>query len=219
MTCRDFLTRYSEYVDGRIDAAEAELLGRHAESCAACRRYDRVVRTGAQLARDLLPRVRVSEDFEPRVRHRLLDAGEHVSRRRAGSASVYAAAASVVVIAAAAALFTLPVPSVSSAEPATVRLAAAPTSTPVREKTRATTRGPALPTAWPKEVAAAAEVIVAELEARDAHAATPAGWPVYTRSAMAAAFPAAYTALVVHPAEFRHASSRSRAAGPLLVRH
>ena len=57
------------------------------------------------------------------------------------------------------------------------------------------------------------------IEARDPHAASPAGWPVYSRAGMALAFPGAHTALLVRPEDFGQIAAGRRVAGPLLVRH
>lgn len=76
------MTRHSEYVDGRMDALEAARWRRHVERCASCGRYDRVVRRGGELVRDL-PRVEPSPDFRPRFRHRLFHVRDELSARRA----------------------------------------------------------------------------------------------------------------------------------------
>jgi hypothetical protein len=49
MTCKEFLEIHSEYVDGVLAPAEVRRCLAHAEQCAACARYDRVVRKGAEL--------------------------------------------------------------------------------------------------------------------------------------------------------------------------
>jgi hypothetical protein len=56
MRCEEFLTRYSEFVDGALSAIDAERLRAHLASCARCLRYDRVYRRGvALLATDTQP--------------------------------------------------------------------------------------------------------------------------------------------------------------------
>lgn len=219
MNCREFLNRHSEYVDARVAAAEAALLRSHAEACASCARYDRVVRKGAQLARELLPRIEVSEDFEPRVRHRLLHVRDEVARRRAGSASLYAAATVVLIAAVAGAALTLPGASVSVVDAAPVWVAAPPALTPASGALLAAASGPALPLERLDDAPPVIASIEPQADVRDPHAASPAGWPVYSRSAMAVAFPGAHTSLVVNPADFSRAVPPRRAAGPLLVRH
>lgn len=219
MNCREFLHRHSEYVDALIEPAEAARLRAHAAACPACARYDRVVRRGGQLARELLPRVQVSEDFEPRVRHRLLHVRDQMSRRRAGGASFYAAAASVLLIAAGtAAMLTMREGRAPVVRSAAVLPAPAPALTPLRGAARSATDGPALPIRALEGVPATA-LIAAPAEAPAAHLVSAAGWPVYSSRAIAAAFPAPHASLVVSPAESRHAGVRRGPAGPLLVRH
>lgn len=71
MTCREFLERYSEYDDSLIPADEAERFRRHMERCSSCARYDRVLRKGRMVARQL-SRPDPSADFIPRLQRRLL---------------------------------------------------------------------------------------------------------------------------------------------------
>lgn len=68
--CREFLARHSDYLDGLLQADEAARLQLHMHACRACARYDRIVRQGADLVRDL-PEVAPSPDFEQRLQHRL----------------------------------------------------------------------------------------------------------------------------------------------------
>lgn len=86
MTCQEFLARYSEYLDERMDAMEADRWRRHQESCRTCARYDRVLREGLPLIRRL-PRVEPSSDFFPRLQHRLfhLDDDLRAGRRPSGA--------------------------------------------------------------------------------------------------------------------------------------
>lgn len=51
--CRQwFLRRYSEYRDDRLGDDERARMTLHMAECAACRRYDRVIRTGVAVLRD-----------------------------------------------------------------------------------------------------------------------------------------------------------------------
>jgi anti-sigma factor RsiW len=68
--CRGFLARHSDYMDGLLPADEAARLQLHIHVCRVCARYDRIVRQGADLVRDL-PEVAPSPDFEQRLQHRL----------------------------------------------------------------------------------------------------------------------------------------------------
>ncbi|MFW6206115.1 MAG: zf-HC2 domain-containing protein, partial [Gemmatimonadota bacterium] len=71
MNCREFLRRYSEYDDSLIPAFEADRFRAHMAECPSCARYDRVLRKGRMLARQL-PRLEPDPDFLPRLRLRLL---------------------------------------------------------------------------------------------------------------------------------------------------
>lgn len=231
MNCREFLTRHCDWVDGDLPSAEAASFGAHVKTCASCARYDRVVRRGTDLVREILPRVEASADLEDRVRHRLFHVRDR-ERRRASTAAVYAAAATVVMLGSGAAFLILassPVPEVDAqvvwasaparatgyqADPAPEPAAV----TPLHAKalavvsTETTTLAPLA--AQPPAVA----TIAAEADGHDPHVPSAAGWPVYSRGAVATAFPGAHTSLVVQPADFRNASGRAN-AGPLLIRH
>lgn len=70
MTCTEFLDRYSEYDDSLVPPGEADRFRAHMAACDGCQRYDRVLRKGRMLARQL-PGVEPSDDFVPRLRVRL----------------------------------------------------------------------------------------------------------------------------------------------------
>jgi hypothetical protein len=69
--CEQFLAGHSDYLDGLLPPLTAARMSAHAEACASCGRYDRIVRKGLVLAREL-PDVPVSGTFELRLQHRLL---------------------------------------------------------------------------------------------------------------------------------------------------
>lgn len=71
MDCREFLHRYSEYDDSLVSASELARFRAHMAECRSCARYDRVLRKGRMLARQL-PGPEPSPDFIPRLRRRLL---------------------------------------------------------------------------------------------------------------------------------------------------
>lgn len=83
LSCREYLERHSEYLDGCLDEETAKRWRNHTETCSVCRGYDRVVRKGLGLL-DQLAVVTPSEDFLPRFRHRLMHHREErvVFRRR-----------------------------------------------------------------------------------------------------------------------------------------
>lgn len=70
MDCSEFLTRYSDYDDSLVPPTEADRFRAHMDRCPVCARYDRVLRKGRMLARQV-PRVEPSPDFVPRLRARL----------------------------------------------------------------------------------------------------------------------------------------------------
>jgi len=55
MTCGEFLARHSEYLDEELAAEAAVEMRLHLVGCARCGRYDRVLRRGLSLLRDMEP--------------------------------------------------------------------------------------------------------------------------------------------------------------------
>ena len=70
MTCTEFVEGFSEYYDGTAPEATIEEADAHLDVCASCRRYRHVMERGAELLRSL-PTPEVTEDFAPRLQHRL----------------------------------------------------------------------------------------------------------------------------------------------------
>ncbi|HEX6939737.1 MAG TPA: zf-HC2 domain-containing protein [Longimicrobiales bacterium] len=70
LTCQEFLARHSDYLDGELDVRESVRMEAHRASCPKCARYDRTVRHGVRLLR-ALPEVEPSQDFLPRLQHRI----------------------------------------------------------------------------------------------------------------------------------------------------
>ena len=70
MTCSDFLDRYSDFDDSLLTPTEEAVFRAHLEACLACARYDRVLRKGRMLARQLA--TEPAPDFVPRLRRRIL---------------------------------------------------------------------------------------------------------------------------------------------------
>lgn len=68
MNCRQFHRHYSAYRDGHDPALAAEM-DDHLEACPRCAAFDRAVRDGVDVLRDL--RVTPSSDFLPRLEARL----------------------------------------------------------------------------------------------------------------------------------------------------
>ncbi|MBW3553244.1 MAG: zf-HC2 domain-containing protein [Gemmatimonadetes bacterium] len=74
MDCTDFIDRYSDYDDSLLPPREEAVFRAHLDLCEACARYDRVLRKGRMLARQMDPEP--TADFIPRLRLRLLTAPE-----------------------------------------------------------------------------------------------------------------------------------------------
>jgi hypothetical protein len=70
VSCSDFLRDYSDYRDGLLNPVPGAAMRAHLTACASCGRYDRVLGDGvAQL--NALPPIEPSDDFLPRLQHRL----------------------------------------------------------------------------------------------------------------------------------------------------
>lgn len=87
LDCSDFLEDYSGFRDGTLSAGRCATLAEHLDACASCARYDRVIRNGVDLVRDL-PEIEPSHDFLPRLQHRIYHLEDDAMRaRRASGAS------------------------------------------------------------------------------------------------------------------------------------
>lgn len=96
MQCTAFLQGYTDFRDGRLAPDREAEFRAHIEACSACERYDRVLRSGIELLSEL-PEPELSDDFMPRLRHRLYNVDQGVldssSNRFLGSAALVAVAA------------------------------------------------------------------------------------------------------------------------------
>lgn len=98
MDCREFLHRYSDYDDSLISPSEADRFRAHMAGCPACERYDRVLRKGRMIARQVEP-PQPRADFVPRLRARLWRESQQRDRRSLrGPARVAAAMAATTVL-------------------------------------------------------------------------------------------------------------------------
>jgi anti-sigma factor RsiW len=90
LSCSEVLARHSEYIDGELPAAEAEVVRAHLSACPSCSRYDRVLRKGVHLLVER-PRSEADADFLRSLHSRLAYEGERSAMRPitfAASASV-----------------------------------------------------------------------------------------------------------------------------------
>lgn len=132
MTCQEFLVRFSEYYDERLEIPEEEAFDGHLRKCASCRRYVSVVERGTGLLRSL-PDPEVPSDFRPRLQHRLY----HVDDSRALSRGAGTSATTAVTALAMAVLLGLAAwtPTLMDGGPEVVRLPAIEVTRPARPAT------------------------------------------------------------------------------------
>src|SRR5688572_8334719 len=100
ITCQDLLEGHAEYLDGSLAVREARRFDAHIQVCKSCQRYDRVVRRGLLLARNL-PEIEPSEHFHERLQARLMNLEAEPPRQPivASSATALVVAAVLAVIA------------------------------------------------------------------------------------------------------------------------
>lgn len=85
LSCSEFRARHAEYVDEALSEEEAARLGAHARTCLPCARRDRAVRRACELVR-ALPAMHASDEFAPRLQHRIFHVrdDERFARRSSG---------------------------------------------------------------------------------------------------------------------------------------
>ena len=86
MNCSDYVVALTDYLDGSVVEEDVRGLEAHLESCPACSRYRAVVEKGAELLR-ALPEPELSEDFGPRLQHRLYHVDDEAALNGAASAT------------------------------------------------------------------------------------------------------------------------------------
>src|SRR5688572_32068131 len=100
LTCQDLLDGHADFLDGSLPVREARRFETHLQLCQSCQRYDRVVRRGLLLARNL-PEIEPSEHFHERLQARLMNLEAEPPRQPivASSATALVVAAVLAVIA------------------------------------------------------------------------------------------------------------------------
>jgi hypothetical protein len=88
--CSRFLEGYSAYRDGELDDVVRAQFEAHRSECSSCARYDRVIRKGVELYLRC-PEVTPSEDFLPRLQHRLYHIDEEMRAPARNSSGAQAA--------------------------------------------------------------------------------------------------------------------------------
>ena len=86
MQCSEYLTRSSEFRDGRTDDKLTGEIEAHLAVCRQCRRYRNALDRGVELLRSL-PSLEVPRDFRPRLSHRIfhLEDGAAIAKEAHGS--------------------------------------------------------------------------------------------------------------------------------------
>jgi anti-sigma factor RsiW len=99
IVCDEILALHGDYLDGQLVAHEAARVQWHLSTCSSCARYDRIVRRGLQLVREI-PQASVSHDFEERLQHRIYHVrdGAAIAEPRAVSGAAALAVASVIAL-------------------------------------------------------------------------------------------------------------------------
>jgi predicted anti-sigma-YlaC factor YlaD len=69
-SCERLRERHGDYLDGLLAGAELAQMQSHLAECLACARYDRVLRRGLGVARELPP-LMPTDDFEHRLQHHI----------------------------------------------------------------------------------------------------------------------------------------------------
>jgi hypothetical protein len=101
MVCNEILAQHSDYLDGLLAPHDAARVQWHLSRCGSCARYDRIVRRGLDLVREL-PEVTPGADFEERLQHRIFhvqDGGSLGEPRAAGAAATLAVAGVIALLA------------------------------------------------------------------------------------------------------------------------
>lgn len=94
LSCQEFLEGHSDYLDDLLNPERVRGFDQHVATCKSCERYDRVVRRGLLLARNLSD-VQPSAHFHEKLHTRLMGLEDEPARR-----PVVASSATVAVIAA-----------------------------------------------------------------------------------------------------------------------
>jgi hypothetical protein len=95
MSCDQFIERYSDFRDGLLDPGALAEIESHLADCPCCVRYHQVMQRALDLLADV-PCAESSDDFMPRLRHRLYNVDSGISEGRrsfVGSAALVGVAA------------------------------------------------------------------------------------------------------------------------------
>lgn len=99
ISCREFMEAHSDYLDGLLKASDMRGFDEHAATCRSCGSYDRTLRRGLLLARNL-PEIQPSSHFHESLQARLMGLEAEPPRQMmATSATALMVAAVLVLIA------------------------------------------------------------------------------------------------------------------------
>ena len=90
MTCSKYFKNFSDLIDGNTAKEDVRAFEEHLDECSACSRHRRVIEQGSALLR-ALPRPKLSENFVPKLRHRLYHVDDQHSLRSPASVAMPAA--------------------------------------------------------------------------------------------------------------------------------
>lgn len=131
--CSDLLEEYSDYRDGLLDDERMTAIEEHLSGCSSCARYDRVIAGGVAELRQI-PEIAPSDDFLPRLQHRIYhlqdDLGPGWKRERSGVSAGFATALAVAIVLAAWIPVITSRPATVTLAPITAQLASAPKPVP-----------------------------------------------------------------------------------------
>ena len=97
MTCSDYIKNFSDLIDGNTAEEDLQAFEEHLHECSACSRHRHVIEQGSALLRTL-PKPKLSENFVPRLRHRLYHVDDQHTLRSATSVAMPAALLTVAVV-------------------------------------------------------------------------------------------------------------------------
>jgi len=132
MQCSEYLALSSEFRDGRIKGNLEIEVEAHLADCLRCRRHQDALERGVDLLR-ALPALEVSEDFKPRLSHRIyhIEDGASIAKETLGSGATTLSVGAVAILIALAAW----TPKTGGMEPAVVLPAVVVQAPPARSFT------------------------------------------------------------------------------------
>lgn len=99
MDCQEYLARFSDYVDGRIEAQSLEEMKAHRRTCLRCGRYSRTLEVGTEMLRSS-PSLEVPPDFRPRLDHRIfhVEDGSAIAKQSLGTGATTVSVLAVAIL-------------------------------------------------------------------------------------------------------------------------